>query len=453
MNIELAIIAASTAVLLVYFGVWYTTAARRSFHDIASSRGYRVSSALLVLLLVNRMFVLPGREDVSALISEGLSATNILTVALTLVGTVWAGHLLVASRLSFRRILSGSGVWFSAFLATNAISIIWSSWSALTGFRVIELFAVAVLVGHVVAYPNTEYWLERLMWLALATQAISLLVGGAVAPADLVGFAALRSNTGGVVAGILILYYVTQALARRSLMSWWKLAGATYAFVLFGSVASLIAVLTALLVGLVLHMCPRVGVVIAGAALMLIVGLASYFVVVPPDTSGTSLFDYSLVREYAATLGKQPHHFGDLTGRVPVWTSASEAVERQPWGFGFAAGERLLPLTAGYDAPWAARHAHNGFVSGYLSAGLIGLAMVGLVFIAASRSSAAPRGFAIPVLIFMAVNNVAAAVLGSAFHPAWVALALIVYWTPDGRSMGNTVEDEDGLLMAAERRS
>jgi O-antigen ligase len=73
--------------------------------------------------------------------------------------------------------------------------------------------------------------------------------------------------------------------------------------------------------------------------------------------------------------GKSRSNIVAMTGRLELWTTIWESARHQPWGFGFAAFERTLSLSNS-SMSWKAGNAHNGFISAWLGAGWLAVALL-----------------------------------------------------------------------------
>ena len=92
-------------------------------------------------------------------------------------------------------------------------------------------------------------------------------------------------------------------------------------------------------------------------------------------------------RDILLALGKDP----TLTGRTTLWSAVMESIAKRPllgWGYsGFWSGLRGESLYIVLKTHWAVPYAHDGFLDVWLSVGLVGLVVLGFVYLKAWRDA------------------------------------------------------------------
>jgi O-antigen ligase len=131
-----------------------------------------------------------------------------------------------------------------------------------------------------------------------------------------------------------------------------------------------------------------------------------------------------------------------LTGRTAIWTTAIEAIHRQPW-FGY-----------GYLAFWqrSTTHAHDGYLDILLDIGIVGLALFSYVFVRTLlralrlfvQTSGSDGKWPLVFLLFVAVYNITESCILRPRTFLWIPLV----WVSIAMVPGLRPEENEGLELA-----
>ena len=269
--------------------------------------------------------------------------------------------------------------------------------------------------------------MTRLTW-CLSTMAGLILICGVIFgwpehQPNLI-FGRFRNNQGGVLMGALILILLYRLLITSEAKCWMLILPSLAIFVLFGSLGSSVALLFGLLALLIFWLGRRLGslhqLLILAFGLPL-VGLCAYVLV---------QVDASALQWIAAIKGQRADLVTSGTGRVELWEALWKNSSNNVLGYGFGAGDRLLvQLVPKAQIDFIATNAEDGYLSGWLSAGWLGLWSVALTFLGAAlvaaRQPYPDRAYMIPMLVFLAVNNISYRGVGGVFNVAWFVMMVL----------------------------
>ena len=373
----------------------------------APGAGWGGAWAALGLLLLTRALPFESRS-LSAIVDSGPSPQNYVEVVSTAVAAGWILWALnwrtVQPRLLFRR----HWRWFLLLCAVYALSAAWSPLPALTAYRAAELLAAATIVLFLFGMSNDPYGdLLRVLYLCtLVCAADAFVVDYRLGtwPDHLLG--ALRSNPGGGVASSLLVFALF-AKGFRPRMRAFHSAAAIIALVVFGSLASYVALLTGVLAGC------------AMAARNRLVGATVLFLFL--SIAVVALLDVSvpdLTEQVGALLDRPAESIRTGTGRFGLWEETLKVTANRPFGGGYVAAERLLSLRADVSKSlvWQARNSHNGFLSAWEGAGYIGLLVLCAYLLALWRTLSlvgGPNSPALrPMLVVLIITNFSVSSLG-----------------------------------------
>ena len=206
-----------------------------------SLSGVRVSWMFLLLFLFSTAGSLQRRDDLTALMTEGLSAANQFQAVVIVLGLMWALILLTSKRVKISALFAGSGFWISCLIVLYGLSSVWSEWPALTAYRTLELSVVWVAAAHIFGGERCVSRIDKFLLWTLAIYWISglarldpnLLSGGQV-----VG--AIREHSG-AIAAIVLLWTVYRAESNGWRRNAVRYAVSVLSLVIFGSLASALA--------------------------------------------------------------------------------------------------------------------------------------------------------------------------------------------------------------------
>jgi hypothetical protein len=339
-------------------------------------RGYkweRRCSWLLVTAYLGVNILRLQSRAMDALATQGLSTQNKFQVVLVGMAALWCGYLVLARRVTVRQIISGPGFWLLCLVAIFALSVLWSTWPTLTVFRVAELAVFWIVACHVFGTGDWFRQFESLMWVAWLMYATwgALLIAGVVEGVTSGGYIVgiVTSNSASLLTGLLLLWILHRSVAESSLLHAWKLPILALSLIMFGSLATTAFVLICIAIMLTMYSRGHLRFVMVFCTLCLI-ATATNVVVLQSGEPGTVFLDTT-----STLSGKSRSNIVAMTGRLELWTTIWESARHQPWGFGFAAFERTLSLSNS-SMSWKAGNAHNGFISAWLGAGWLAVALL-----------------------------------------------------------------------------
>jgi hypothetical protein len=415
---------------LFIFTIWTKTLAFVAARQ-ASDRGRITSYALLAaFVLVPNLFGSNSRNSQNELLTKGLSLENVTEMVLAIAAFAWAIRLLVTRAVNVSCFTVGVNFWIGLNLALYALSMAWSLWPSLTAFRTMELGAFWILTVQLFSGRPP---LSALTW-SLLVAAFLLMIGPVFLSWELYShsqlFGFFVSNTGGILAGALMVIVLHRLLILGETRGLFFLIPSLAAFILFGSLGSttalLFATVTLLIFRLGRHLGPVTQLMAVTYALPLI-ALCLYAVLhANPDAQAW----------LSSVSGKPPEMIGQASGRVKLWEEMWKLAPYNIFGYGFGAAERLLfqllsSISIGFDAS----NAHNGFLAAWLTAGWLGAWGVIFLFVAATFDAAKrpyfDRSYMLPTIIFLAINNLSiAGVGGSHFNPGWFVMMVLACAAP-----------------------
>ena len=376
----------------------------------------RVSLALLLLHVAANNLLFEKAADVSQIVDQGLSLTNLFQVGCVGLAAFWSLLLFASRRMTGQMLWHGPRIWLTLLTALYATSSAWSLWPQLTAYRAFELAVFIVLCIH--AFDG-EDWHRTVCQYLCACLAIAW-----VAPmmelslrSSVGGFeSASKSNVFSITAGLALSYV---SFANRT----WKrgtrvLLGACAAttLIITSSLASFVSCLIAVAVSSTFTGTVGKRLLGGGCALLLVgVGLALI-----ADEKGVETAIYAS----ADLLGKPVKNIENATGRLPLWTALITWSMDYPLGSGFDAGERLFSSTSANETVgFKAYHSHNGYLSAWVGAGAPGLALMTLLCLATavhvSRQPRSTRPLLVAMYVLIAVNNLTYIAVGGRFNPVW----------------------------------
>jgi hypothetical protein len=421
-------------ILSVWFINWRLYFAK---YWIASDhRLINVSWFFLILHILSRAIILQIREP-SQLFHEGLSLQNKVQAIVIIISFCWSLYLIFWKKLKISQAITGTRFWITVIILIYLISALWSIWPEYTIYRCLELLALWVIVIHIFSRPSAYGLLGRYLFLTnslILIGSILISIGEHFYLVDIIEtfyiknlFGIFRSNTGGTISAILIVYLLNQSLLKKKVPKViWFLA--IFSFFTYGSLASVISLFASLPVLFLKH----INKLIRSATLLIIVGAMVLIFIMSPKLIS---IDY-WVNPVASFFKKQPHHIVNLTGRVPLWKALWSETKDYPWGFGFAAAERLLTVEIinPHDIGWNATQAHSGYWSVWLGAGWLGLIPLIILIITLLLQSKQMvfhlRPFFLCTLFLLLINNWTVNGIGGSMNPVWVVIMVLSCFPP-----------------------
>ncbi|OAS19743.1 O-antigen ligase family protein [Methylobacterium platani] len=383
-----ALIAVAVA---TWFAVAYPVLRRRLAVRIPSGGAPLAWPLALVVVFafMPLVFTVP-REDGNAVLEQGLTASNVVTIVLTGLTALYLGVKIAADRRILLLPFAMPYLPFTMMVGVNGLSAAWSIVPAYTLYRTAELAVFTLASILIFDRPDIRHRLADILaivtlaWLVSVTpEILQSLAAGIV-------FSSAKNNMMPLVCALLgFAAWFGPPNRRRGRY----LLLAAVGFVIAGSAAStgaLIAVGPALMIA-----SRRPGVRVAGVILALASIVVFLFLMV-----GLSTFP-ALLDALSVILQKPREELANATGRGTFWPTFIAATRDHLLGSGFSAADRfvqlLIPTTEladelGRDAVFITS-SHNMFLSAWAGTGLVGLGFALLTLIEPVRFAAcADRG-------------------------------------------------------------
>lgn len=396
-----------TVAAVSFFALLYPMALT---HLRTNTPPYNASLPVLIVLVAAFAFTyvvfVVERESGTDFLDQGLSASNVLTLALTGLAALYLGFLILVDRRIALLPFSMPYLPFTLMIAVDALTTFWSIVPSYTAYRVVEL-AVFYLATILIFDRNDIrrriadlLALFIALWLAAATPVVAASFAKGIV------FSAAKDNLMPAVCAALIFVVAFDAQApRRAAYFLLGLAG----FIIAGSAAStgaLMAVAPAAMIASRHQTVRLLGLAAALVAvavfIVLMVGLSSF-----PD----------LLQALSFVLQKPVEELADATGRGTFWPTFIEATRGHLFGSGFSAGDRFIQLLIPVDTLTAEMgqkelflaSAHNMFLSVWAGSGILGLACAVLVLATAfqwgMKLDLAGRRVVLSLLLFLILNG------------------------------------------------
>lgn len=346
------------------------------------------------------------REAGTAVLEEGLTASNIVTIVLTgLTGLYLAGRLLADRRILLIA-FAMPYLPFTLMIVVNGLTALWSIVPAYTLYRTVELAIFYLASILIFDRGDISRRLADLLafFIAVWLLAVSPIIVTSLAAGIL--FSAAKNNMMPLVCTALaLLMLFGPRHPRRTAYLLLAIVG----FVIAGSAAStgaLLGIVPAVMIAS-RHRPVRVtGWVLAAATtavfLFLIVGLSAF-----PE----------LLEALSVVLQKPAEELANATGRTTFWPTFIEATRGRLFGSGFSAADRfvqlLIPTSALADTLGREEvfitSSHNMFLSAWAGSGMLGIAFAGITLLTAIRwglkLDAGGRRMVVGVVLVLVLNG------------------------------------------------
>lgn len=362
---------------------------------------------LVAAFAFNYMVFLVEREDGTALLAQGLSASNIVIVCLTVATGLYIGLLALIDRQVLAVPFSMPYLPFTLMIAVNGLSALWSVVPSYTAYRAVEL--AIFYVASILIFDRAD--IERRLGDLLAIFVVIWL--GVAAPRIVenfsqgIFFSAAKHNLMPFVCAALFFAAVfDRRMRRRVTYALLGLAG----FIVAGSAAStgaLIAVVPGVMIASESRVARIAGIAAAAFACAMFIVLMQ----------GLSSFP-NLLQVLSIVLQKPAVELATGTGRLEFWPIIIEATRDHVVGSGFSAADRFIQLVIPTDvlaADMGRKHglfissAHNMFLSAWAGTGILGLGFAGLVLGSAiawaMKLDIAGRRVVITLVLFLILNG------------------------------------------------
>ncbi|CAO4177240.1 O-antigen ligase family protein [Methylorubrum populi] len=371
--------------LIVAVAVWFGLLYPVARHNLATEMGPLNGPLVVPFILVAAFALMPlvfnvPREDGNAVLEEGLSASNVVTLVLTGL----TGLYLVARIAADRRILlvpfSMPYLPFTLMILVNGLSTAWSIVPIYTAYRTVELTIFYLAVILIFDRVDIERRLANLfalftvVWLVAVTPIIlENLASGIV-------FSSAKHNIIPFLCAAHAFLVIFDARVRHRGP---HLLLALVGFVIAGSAASTGALVAA-----------APGMMVASPHRRLrILGLVLFaliFVVFIVLMLGLSAFP-GLLDLLSVVLQKPAVELAGATGRGTFWPLFIEGTKDHLLGSGFSAADRFIQLLvppADYmealgPEGMAIQSSHNMLLSAWAGTGLVGLGFCAMVLTSA----------------------------------------------------------------------
>jgi hypothetical protein len=428
-----------------------------SRHWIASDdRRIKISWFFLALYIVSRAVILQIREP-TELFHEGLSLQNKIQAIVIILSFCWSLYLILWSKIKIIQAITGTRFWITALISICLISAFWSIWPEFTIYRCLELIALWIIGIHIFSsFSAYEYMGKYLIWTNFVIFIGSILISikEPIYFSDLKEifyiknfFGIFRSNTGGTISAILIVYMLNQRVLLKKRVSKFAWMLSIFSFFTYGSLASVISLFASLPI-LFLKQMNRL---LRGATILIVIGAMVMVFIWSPKLISVDYW----ANPVAAVFNKQPKHILTLTGRIPLWEALWFETKDHPWGFGFAAAERLLTVSIinPSEIGWSATQAHSGYWSLWVGAGWIGIISLVILIITLLLQSQQLvyhlQPFFLCTLCLLLINNWTINGIGGSMNPVWMVIMAFSCFPP--KRLQNENHFSSQLLPASRR--
>ncbi|QRE75758.1 O-antigen ligase family protein [Methylobacterium aquaticum] len=399
------------ALIAVAVATWFTVAypvLRRRLETHLPSGGAPLFWPLaltVVFAFMPLVFTVP-REDGNAVLEQGLTASNLVTIVLTGLTAFYLVVKVAADRRVLLLPFAMPYLPFTLMILVNGMSAAWSIVPTYTLYRTAELAVFTLSSILIFDRPDIRHRLADILamvtlaWLAAVTpEILQSLASGIV-------FSSAKNNMMPLVCALLgFAAWFGPPNRRRGRY----LVLAAIGFVVAGSAAStgaLIGVGPALMIA-----SRRPGIRVAGIVLALVSIALFLFLMV-----GLSSFP-ALLDALSVILQKPRVELANATGRGQFWPTFIAATQDRLLGSGFSAADRfvqlLIPTTEladelGRDAVFITS-SHNMFLSAWAGTGIIGLSFAIMTLIEpirfAARTDRGTRRIVACLILMLALNG------------------------------------------------
>ncbi len=351
------------------------------------------------------VFTVP-REDGNAVLEQGLTASNVVTIVLTGLTALYLAAKIAADRRILLLPFAMPYLPFTLMIGMDGLSAAWSIVPTYTLYRTAELAVFTLALILIFDRPDIRRRLADLLaivtlaWLVFVTpEILTSLASGIV-------FSSAKNNMMPLVCaalGFAVVFGPPSPRRGRYLV----LAAA--GFVIAGSAAStgaLAAVAPALMIA-----SRRPGVRVAGVVLAVAATAVFLFLMV-----GLSTFP-ALLDLLSVILQKPRVELANATGRGQFWPVFIAATQDRLLGSGFTAADRfvqlLIPTTGladelGREAVFITS-SHNMFLSAWAGTGIVGLSFAVLCLVEpirfAARADRGTRRLVACLILMLALNG------------------------------------------------
>ena len=361
---------------------------------------------MIVFSFLPLVFNVP-REDGTAVLEEGLSSSNLLTVFLTGVAALYLVFRAAADRRLLFVAFARPYLAITLLLACDAASTLWSIVPAYTLYRTAEVAVFSMTAILIFDRSDIERRLGGLLCLIVLAWLVAVIPDMAASFAQGIVFSAAKNNMMPLVCAALILLAAFQpSTPRRGASAALGCAG----FVIAGSAASTGALLAA--IGPAMLIASRRPVLQVLGSLLAVASVIAFVVLM------LGLSNFPVLLDLASTILQKPAvELSNATGRDTFWPTFIAATRDHVFGSGFSAADRFVQLliptgdlaeeigqtTIHYSS------AHNMFLSAWAGTGVMGLGFCALVLGSAVqwglKLDTGGRRFVVALVLMLILNG------------------------------------------------
>lgn len=369
---------------------------------------------MLIVSLIVKSIPFEIRSS-SALINQGLSLQNKIQVFITILLLMLSFIIILSKRVLIKSFFIQTNLYITILIWLYILSTLWSVWPELTIYKSFELISYYIISIYLFRFDTNLIKLEKLLVIMI----IIILAGGLIYVYKfdkIIG--GIRSNTGTLIAAIYILYLIFIKNVKHKKI---KLVFALFVMLIFGSLATFIA----LLVSFLILYYNSVHNYLKPLLVMLII----FLIILSINLEFQS--DNSILLEIAKISGKRIDMLTTMTGRLPLWSEIIKVSFSNPFGLGYVAGERMFAFSISslQKLGWAPTHAHNGYLASLTSIGFLGPIIVIKILLSLwkkfKENNSNHFKFITGSIVLIAINNLTIMGLGGQFNPVWLIIFVL----------------------------
>ncbi len=368
------------------------------------------------------------RGDGTALLDQGLSASNRVTIAITALTGLYVLWQIARDKRVLRLPFAMPYLPFTMMILFDVLSTAWSVVPSYTIYRAVEL--AILFIATILLFDRKS--IVRSLPVLIGAFIVTWLVLAAPTYADNIAhgiiFSSAKHNVTPMLCFVLFAYGLFVEPNGR--MRLWQIGLSLAGLVIAGSAAS-----TAAMIGLipaVLVASPRRIVRVAGVVFGLLC-VAGFLLLT------INLSDFpGLLHAVSTVLQKPEEQLANATGREVFWPALIAATRDHFFGSGFAAADRFLQLLLPPgqlrvlvgDTSLNLSTAHNMYISAWAGTGLAGIALgltvLGTAVAWALKLAPAGRRFVLSFVFFLALNGMTTPAIFSSWNIALLAFVAVL---------------------------
>lgn len=425
-----------------WFVVAYPVLRRKlAAHLPAGGAPLRTPMTLVVVFAFMPLVFTVERTDGNAVLEQGLTASNVVTLVLTGLTALYLAVKIAADRRILVLPFAMPYLPFTLMIGMNGLSTLWSIVPAYSLYRTAELAIFTLASILIFDRPDIERRLGDLLAIVTAAWLASVASEIGASLASGIVFSAAKNNMMPVVCAALGFVAV---FGPRTSRRGAYLVLAAIGFVIAGSAAStgaLIAVGPGLMIA-----SRRPGVRLAGVILALLSVVVFLFLML-----GLSSFP-ALLDALSVVLQKPREELANATGRGTFWPTFIAATQDRLLGSGFSAADRFVQLLipTGNLADELGREtvfitsSHNMFLSAWAGTGMIGLGFALLTLVEpvryAARADRGARRLVACLVLMLALNGMTTPGLYQDWNVNVLAYVAVLAYLRTARAAADAVQ-------------